>query len=636
MKLRLLYISILPSLLLLNNIDAYSGDIQIDKPNVIISNIESSFTIPLSQFPEFDPSALSIEIDGEVITTFTHDNEKLTIVHHLDSSCEMMVSYEKQSTSLRLRVIPLWVSVLPPLIAILLALVFKEVFSALFIGVLGGSILIAYNQGASWIGSLFKGIFSFIDTILIDTLANSDHLSVIVFSLLIGAMVTLISRNGGMTGVVNVLAKYAKSPRSGQFVTWLLGLSIFFDDYANTLVVGNTMRPVTDRLRISREKLSYIVDSTAAPVAAIAFVTTWIGAELGYIQDGISTIGLTESAYSVFLNSLAYSYYPVFALIFILILVWTRKDFGPMLNAELKARASIPGTSETTIQETGYGNLKVADDITPKWYNAVIPVVVVVGTTIAGLIITGHNEVGWQSEFGVTRNISAVLGAANSYHALLWGSILGVLVSVILTQSQRILELQDSIEALIGGIKTMMTAVLILVLAWSLASITEIMHTADFITQILVNMNTSPFILPTITFIMAGLIAFSTGSSWGTMAILYPLILPASWLISTEYGLEQSAALSLFYNVVSTVLAGSVLGDHCSPISDTTILSSLASSCNHIDHVKTQLPYALTVGGVSVVVGTLPAAYGIPGYIMFPAGILVLFLIVRYFGKSTI
>jgi Na+/H+ antiporter NhaC len=449
--------------------------------------------------------------------------------------------------------------------------------------------------------------------------------------MMIGAMVTLISHNGGMRGVVNILARYAKSPRSGQFVTWMLGMAIFFDDYANTLVVGNTMRPVTDRLNISREKLSYIVDSTAAPVAAIAFVTTWIGAELSYIQDGISVIGLNESAYDIFLNSLQFSFYPVLALLFILILVQSNRDFGPMLTAERNARKKISVTNHPNVVDESLEKTEGKE----RWYNAAIPVIVIVIGTIAGLISTGLQNVGCDESIGFLKNLSSVIGQADSYKALLWSSLAGVVVAITLTLSQRLLTLKGSMDSLVKGFKTMLTAVLILVLAWSIALITKYMHTADFVSRILITINMAPYLVPSFTFLLGAFVAFSTGSSWGTMAILYPLVLPSSWLLSQQYGLDYDQSMNIFYNVVSTVLAGSVLGDHCSPISDTTILSSLASSCNHIEHVRTQLPYALTVGVVAVLFGTLPAAYGVPTYILFPLSLLVLYLIVRFFGKKT-
>jgi Na+/H+ antiporter NhaC len=559
-------------------------------------------------------------VDGRYVFSKTFDNEE-----------ELVISAAGFEFRKLITPVPLWMSVLPPLFAILIALVFREVYVALFVGIWMGSVIITYYQGYTIIGALFYGLFSIIDVYILESLNDSAHLSIIVFSMMIGAMVTLISDNGGMQGVVNYLARFARGPRSGQLVTWFLGMSIFFDDYANTLVVGNTMRPVADRLKISREKLSYIVDSTAAPIASIAFVTTWIGAELSYIQDGIRTLSLNETAYDVFLNSLQYSFYPILALGFVLILILSKRDFGPMLKAErYMQKYGIPDYHPGVQEET-----ELRKGIKERWYNAVIPVAVIVGGTIAGLISTGLENTAWNPSYGFFKNISNVIGHSDSYRALLWSSLAGVLVAVLLTVGQRIMSLRSSVESLISGFKTMITAVLILVLAWSIALITKYMHTADFISNILLEVNLAPYLIPSITFILAALVAFATGSSWGTMAILYPLILPSSWLIAQESGLDYDQSMAIFHNVVSTVLAGSVLGDHCSPISDTTILSSLASSCNHIEHVRTQLPYALVVGGVGVFAGTLPAAYGVPTYILFPVGILVLILILRVFGHQS-
>jgi len=207
-------------------------------------------------------------------------------------------------------------------------------------------------------------------------------------------------------------------------------------------------------------------------------------------------------------------------------------------------------------------------------------------------------------------------------------------VALVLTLSQRLLNLKDTIDSLVGGFKTMLPAVMILTLAWSVALITQHLHTADFISQLLLDASVSPYLIPTLTFVMAALVSFSTGSSWGTMAILYPLILPAGWLVAENSGLEYDTSMAIFHNIAAAVLTGSVLGDHCSPISDTTILSSLASSCPHIEHVRTQLPYALTTGFVAIVIGTLPAAYGVSPWILFPAGIVGLFLVIHFLGKK--
>jgi Na+/H+ antiporter NhaC len=468
-------------------------------------------------------------------------------------------------------------------------------------------------------------------------MSEFEHLAIIIFSMLIGAMVNLISKNGGMNDIVTKLSRYATNSVRGQFVTWVMGGLIFFDDYANTLVVGNTMRPMTDRLRISREKLAYLVDSTAAPIAAVALISTWIGAELSYIEDGIKTLGLDSSPYSIFINSLAYSFYPIFTLIFILFLIFRKVDFGPMAAAERKAREGQGNQAETGQQGFSSRNheMELPEEIRPRWFNAVIPVLVIVFGTIAGLIYTGWDQAIWDDAgLRFSQKISLIIGQANSYKALLWSSLSGVVVAVLLTLGQRLLTLQETINSLVGGFKTMLTAVLILTLAWALALITEHMHTADFISQTMLSMSLSPYLVPALTFILSALVAFSTGSSWGTMAILYPLLLPASWLIATESGLDEESTRAIFYNVVSGVLAGSVLGDHCSPISDTTILSSLASSCNHIEHVRTQLPYALTVGTVGLLAGTIPTAYGFSSILSFIIGLAILFMVVLIFGKK--
>ncbi len=613
-------------------------DVSVEMTNIIVKGIETNIKLNFKD-PEFRK-----KFEGYPVTIKINDKPVVARVikgtaifpHKFEQKEKLVIKVSDYTFTKKVDPIPLWFSIIPPLIAILFALIFKEVFTALFIGILVGTATMFWYQDTALVPAIFKGIFAIADTYIMEALTESGHMAIIVFSMLIGAMVNIITRNGGMKGIVNILSKYANSPRSGQFVTWLLGLAIFFDDYANTLVVGNTMRPVTDRLKISREKLAYIVDSTAAPIASIAFVTTWIGAELSYIQDGINTIGLNESAYGIFISSLSYAFYPIFALIFILILIRKQVDFGPMYHAEKKARESNLDlvNDESTTFSNKLNELEVPDHIKPRWYNAAIPVLIVIFGTFSGLIYTGWDQSVWQDS-GVTfsNKISTIIGNSDSYKALLWSSISGVLVAILLTLFQKILDLKTTIDSLINGFRTMLTAIVILVLAWSIALVTKHLHTADFISQSLVTVNIAPQYIPALTFIFGALVAFSTGSSWGTMAILYPLILPASWLIAQNAGLDYDGSLAIFHNVVSAVLAGSVLGDHCSPISDTTILSSLASSCNHIEHVRTQLPYALTVGGVSIAIGTIPSAFGVSSWILIPVGLLILFLIVKFVAK---
>ena len=520
---------------------------------------------------------------------------------------------------------PLWMSILPPLVAIVMALLIKEVLSSLFVGVLTGTFLMALYAGQSPASALGGGVLRVVDTYIVGSLFDADHVKIIVFTLIIGGMVRVITANGGMQGVVNWLSRRAKGSRSGQLMTFLMDLCIFFDDYSNTLVVGNTMRPIADKLKVSREKLSYIVDSTSAPVVAVAFVTTWIGAELSYIQDGINVIGVDLPAYSVFFRSLAYSFYPFLTLGFVLMIILSRRDFGPMLKSERKARMASASDMETTV-----GELRPAHGI-----DALIPLSVLVFGTIVGLIFTGYDASVWTNPtMGFFTKLSATIGDANSFQALLWASLLSLLTALAVTLFRGSLTFAKMMEEVVEGFKVMFNAVLILTMAWSIALLTKDMHTAEFVSQLLVQWSLSPVLVPGLTFLLAALIGFSTGTSWGTMAILYPLILPASWLLCQEQGMSVDATMPLFYNVVASVMAGAVMGDHCSPISDTTIMSSLATQCNHLQHVSTQMPYALTVGSVALFVGVLPTALGLPSWVAFLAGFGVLFLIIRLFGKK--
>jgi len=520
---------------------------------------------------------------------------------------------------------PLWLSILPPLIAIVMALVLKEVISALFLGVLSGTFLMALFSGQEPGTALGSGLLRVVDTYIVGSIFDSDHVTIIVFTLTIGGMVKIISANGGMQGIVNWLLRRAKGPRSGQLMTFIMDLCIFFDDYSNTLMVGNTMRPVADKLKVSREKLAYIVDSTSAPVVAIAFVTTWIGAELSYIQEGINVIGLDASAYSVFFHSLKYSFYPLLTLAFVLMLIYSQRDFGPMLRAEKEARIKSDSSSETSDNATHSAH----------GIDALIPLLTLIFGTIIGLFVTGYDSSVWQdANLDTFSKLSATIGNANSYLALLWSSLISLLAAVIMTLLRGSLEFGKIMEEMIEGFKVMFNAVLILTMAWSIALVTKDMHTAEFVSDILLKLSLSPFVIPALTFLLAALIGFSTGTSWGTMAILYPLILPASWMLCQEQGLSIETTMPLFYNVVASVMAGAVMGDHCSPISDTTIMSSMASGCNHLQHVKTQMPYALTVGAVALLIGVLPTALGMPSWLAFVIAIAMLAAIVRFVGKK--
>lgn len=515
-----------------------------------------------------------------------------------------------------------WWAIVPPLLAIAVALAFKRVIPALFLGLWVGAFTVA---GFSLKGA-FLGLLNAFQVYVLAEFTDAGHASIILFTLMIGGMVGIISRNGGMQGVVNHIVKWASSPQRGQLATSALGLAIFFDDYANSLVVGNTMRPVTDKLRISREKLAYIVDSTAAPVACIALVTTWIGYEVGLIGTAVAKVdGLEGSAYGFFLSSIPYSFYPILAIFFVFLTSWSGRDFGPMLQAERRARSTgevLREGAQVDEAATGKENLP-KEGIPHRAINALIPVAVLIFGVLGGLLATGEGD-----------TIQAIINSSDSYTALMWASLLGVFSAVLLTSTQRLMNIGEIVEAWYSGLKGMLFAMIILVLAWALSAITEDLHTASYLVSILGE--TLPAgIVPAVVFLLAAATAFATGSSWGTMGILLPLVIPLAWAVMVLNGEAAVGDYHILYSTISCILAGSVWGDHCSPISDTTILSSMASGCDHIDHVRTQLPYALTVGLVALVVGTIPAGFGMNPWIAYPVAIAILIAINRLIGRST-
>lgn len=515
-----------------------------------------------------------------------------------------------------------WLSVAPPLLAIAVALLFRQVIPALFVGLMFGVWLIG---NLSW-QALWTSPMVVVEQYTVAALADTDHASVIIFSLLIGGLVGISSRNGGMVGVVNLIVNWANTVKRASLATIAMGLSIFFDDYANSLVVGNTMRPVTDKMNISREKLAYLVDSTAAPIASIAFITTWVGFEVGLIDEALRAINHQgDSAYIMFLQSIPYSFYPIFAIALTIFIASSERDFGPMLMAEQKAREGHINTTQS---------INLADDeIKPiegkphRAINALIPFGVLIIVVLGGLYVTGlDNTLENQS-------LKDIIGNSNAFKAMLWASIAATLVAVLMSVSQRILTLDDTIEAWYEGIKPMLQAIVILILAWSLAAITEQLQTSIYISSLLQD-SLSYYWLPVLTFLLAALTAFATGSSWGTMGILIPLIIPITWNVMDAQGVMEEEYLHIIHITIASVLAGAVWGDHCSPISDTTILSSMASGCDHIEHVRTQIPYAMYAGGFAIVIGIIPASFGLSPWLASALGLMAMYGGLRLIGTK--
>jgi Na+/H+ antiporter NhaC len=519
-------------------------------------------------------------------------------------------------------------------VAIALALIFKEVITALFAGVWLGALAVA-----GW--NPVSGTWRLIDTFVVPALGDVDagHTQIVIFSLLLGGMVGIISRNGGTMGIVERVAPLASSPRRGKLATWAAGLAIFFDDYANTLIVGNTMRPITDRLKISREKLAYLVDSTAAPVAAIIPISTWVGYEISLIADGLriaveqnpehAAMLAGSSPFTIFIETIPYRFYPLLALVFAFFVCSMDRDWGAMAKAEKRA-ASGGGLHRPDAQlatDTSGHIMDPKEGAQHRWWNAAVPVLTVVVVVLAGLVVIGRANVGPDA------SISDIFGASDPFTPLLWGSLAGCLMAILLSVGQRILTISESVDAWLGGMRAMVIAMVILVLAWSLGAVTQEIGTAQYLAQVLSD-RVAIRLLPVLVFITSAAISFATGTSWGTMAILLPLVIPLTVALGGDAGFQGGAHYTVLLGVISSVLAGSIFGDHCSPISDTTILSSTASACDHVDHVRTQLPYALLVAGVGMVLGDIGTAYGLPIWVALLAGSVALWAFLRFFGTD--
>lgn len=548
----------------------------------------------------------------------------------------LQISIGTHTESLMRPYAPGWFSILPPILAILLALIFREVLTALFAGIWLGALAVAgYNP--------LTALWRVIDQYAVPALGDTDggHTQIVVFTLLLGGMVGVISRNGGTQGIVDAVSPFARNQRRGKIATWLAGLAIFFDDYANTLIVGNTMRPITDRLKISREKLAYIVDSTAAPVAALVPISTWVGYEISLIAGGmraaatqpgvdpaLAEVLATTSPFGVFIATIPHLFYPLFAIAFVFITSYMNRDFGPMAAAEQRA-ARGDGLHREGAQlaaDTSSPEMETKEGVATRWYNAALPVITVILVVLIGLYTDGRK--------GLPPNASLmdIFGNADPFKTLLWGSFAGCLVAILLSVIQRILTVQESLDAWVAGMKAMLTALLILVLAWSLGQVTQDLGTAQFLAQML--SDALPIeLIPVLVFVTAAAIAFATGTSWATMAVLIPVVIPLTVSLGGGVGFETAGHGSILLGAISSVLAGAIFGDHCSPISDTTVLSSTASACDHMDHVRTQLPYALVVALVAMIIGDVATSYGLPNWIALVLGVGVLVMAVRIWGK---
>jgi len=528
-------------------------------------------------------------------------------------------------------------TLLPAFVAIILAFMTKNVIISLFIGIFSGSILLNYKEGLFG----FVGAFGDILSKVIESLSNPWNAGIILQILTIGGLIALISKMGGTKAVAEEIAKRAKSPVSAQLITWFLGILIFFDDYANSLIVGPIMRPITDKMKISREKLAFLIDATAAPIAGIALISTWVGYEISVIKDGYSLIGHPDiNAYEIFIQTVPFRFYNILMLVFVVTSALLMREFGPMLTAERRARlkGKVNDAPVSKIDTDEAKVLEPKEGVKPSIWNAIIPLLVLVVGTIVIFYANGVRHLDGIARENVSvmpfsiETIKETFEAADASVVLFQAAMLASLTAVGMGMMEKIFTFAEALEIWTHGMKGLIPTCMILLLAWSLTIVTKELGTSAYLVSILSETIPKGF-LPSLIFIISSAIAFATGTSYGTMGILVPLSVPLANAIGQGVNLSGNNLDSFIVLCIGAVLTGSIFGDHCSPISDTTILSAKGASCDHVAHVRTQLIYALVVGAFALLFGYLPAGFGIPIIYTLPLGVIAIILTIRYVGK---
>lgn len=494
-------------------------------------------------------------------------------------------------------------ALIPPIVAIALALITKEVYSSLFIGILVGAIFYSGFSFEGTVNHIFQGG-------IIAVLSDAYNVGILVFLVILGIMVSLMNRAGGSAAFGRWASEHIKTRVGAQLATIALGVLIFIDDYFNCLTVGSVMRPVTDKHNISRAKLAYLIDATAAPVCIIAPISSWAAAVTGFVEG--------EDGLALFIRAIPYNFYALLTIVMMIALAVMNVDYGSMGVHEANAKKGDlyttpdrPYSNAEALNSVGRGGVK----------DLLIPIISLIVCCVIGMIYTGGFFSG-ESFVSAFSNSDASVGLA-------LGSFFGLMITILLYVLRRVLSFKECMECIPEGFKAMVPAILILTLAWSLKAMTDSLGAAEYVSELMKTAAEGLIsLLPAIIFLVGCFLAFATGTSWGTFGILIPIVVHA---------FENSDPVLMTISI-SACMAGAVCGDHCSPISDTTIMASAGAQCNHVNHVSTQLPYAVSVAAISFVT-YLVAGFVRTAWIALPVGILLmvgfLFLVKVLGGKRT-
>lgn len=523
-------------------------------------------------------------------------------------------------------------AIVPAIIAITLAFKLKNVYTALGLGLYSGLVIIGLRAGEGVL-SFFTAILQ-IPVFMVQSLGDTWNAGIVIQVLLIGGLVVLISYTGGLRSMADKLSNYGKTRKSAQFITWIMGIIIFFDDYANALIVGPVMRPITDKALVSREKLAFIIDATAAPITGLVLISTWIGFEVSLIAEQITNLDIQgTSAMQLFINSLPFRFYNILMLIFIVLTIFLSREYGPMLKAERRAQSG-------EVKRVGSGGstganeeFKELEGYNAKPYEGIIPLLTLIISAFILFFTNGLEAMIANGETPLANgfNLQLVIDAYSNADAsivIAQAAVLAIIVSIVISVIRGAYKFSEGLNVTFEGASTLLPTVFVLLFAWSLGSVMSdtYLDAGGFIAGTLGSF--IPYqLIPLIIFLTASIMAFATGTSFGTMGILFPLAMPLAWA-----GNPDIAFLTV---AVGSILTGTIIGDHCSPISDTTILSSAGSDVDHLDHVSTQMPYALTVGGVACI-GYLLAGFGLSPWLVIALGAGSLWLVLMIIGQKVV
>ncbi|QKY70008.1 Na+/H+ antiporter NhaC family protein [Lentibacillus sp. CBA3610] len=497
-------------------------------------------------------------------------------------------------------------SLLPPVIAIVLALITRNVIPALFAGVwLGATMMYDWNP--------FMGLYASFSDFIIPSVGDPWSATVLIYCGLFGVLIAFLQKTGGATAIANAISGRVKTARGTQGSTMLFGLIIFFDDYFNALTVGSVMRSVTDKLRVSREKLAYVVDSTSAPISLLGPVSTWVVFVMGLIGAQYAELGISESEYMTYIFTIPFNFYSILAIILVAIIIYMKWDFGPMAQAEYRARTTgkLLRDDATPPSDDEMMDVEMPENYTPKMRNMIVPLVVLIGMIPPLFLWTG----GYPEQ-----NFVTAFGEADGATSILIAAFVAGLVAMLMGMQQKLYSFKEAMSLIVNGFRSMVLVYIILALAWSIGDITTELGTAEYIVNI-AEQTASSAVIPVLIFIISAIVAFTTGSSYGTFAIMIPIAMP----------LAASMDISM-YLAIAAVFSGGIFGDHCSPISDTTILSSAGSSSDLVDHVNTQIPYAITAG-ISGIISFLVAGISGSPVLALIVGAVTLFILAFILNK---